>query len=202
MRYTGPKNKLARRFGVDLGLKSKSAAAKLARRLNIPPGQHGSKRRKRVLGYGEQLSEKQKLKITYGVSERQLRKYYQEASKSRGATGEMLLTLLERRLDNVVYRLGFAPTRASARQLVSHGHVRVNGKRVNIPSYRVREGEIVMLEEKAYSFPAVMGTLKEEQKVPSWLEKKAAVGKVVKKANREEIDTDVNEQLIVEFFSR
>ena len=134
-RYTGPKNKLARKVGEDLGLRSN--AVKVAKRLSLRPGQHGAKGRRKVSDYGVQLKEKQKMKYMYGVTEKQLRGLYSEAANSTLATGEQLLSFLERRLDNVIYRLGWAPTRASARQLVAHGHVSVEGKKVTIPSYRV-----------------------------------------------------------------
>ena len=199
-RYTGPKNKLARKFGEDLGLKTN--ALKLAKRLNILPGQHGRKGRKKVSEYGKQLSEKQKVKMMYGLMEKQFHKIYEVATKTPSATGFALLRLLERRLDNVVYRLGFAPTRPAARQLVSHGNVTVNGKKVTIPSYRLQLNDIVALSDKATKIPVVADLLKEKTNVPQWLEKKSAVGKVVRYPERDEIDAGVNEQLIVEFYSR
>lgn len=203
MRYTGPKNKIARKFGIDLGLKSQKASAKLARRLNIPPGQHGPKGRRRITQYGEQLSEKQKMKYIYGVSEKQLRNYYEKAAKVKGATGEQLISLLERRLDNTVYRLGLAPTRASGRQLVSHGHVMVNGKKVDIPSYSTRPGEVITLTAKGMQVPAVIESMKNEaSKMPSWLERVAAAGKIISQVKRDEIGSDISEQLIVEYYSR
>ncbi len=199
-RYTGPKNKLARKFGEDLGLKTN--ALKLAKRLNILPGQHGRKGRKKVSEYGKQLSEKQKVKMMYGLMEKQFHKIYEVATKTPSATGFALLRLLERRLDNVVYRLGFAPTRPAARQLVSHGNVTVNGKKVTIPSYRLQLNDVVALSEKATKIPVVADLLKEKTNVPQWLEKKSAVGKIVRYPERDEIDAGVNEQLIVEFYSR
>lgn len=199
-RYTGPKNKLARKFGEDLGLKTN--ALKLAKRLNVLPGQHGRKGRKKVSEYGKQLSEKQKVKMMYGLMEKQFHKIYEVATKTPSATGFALLRLLERRLDNVVYRLGFAPTRPAARQLVSHGNVTVNGKKVTIPSYRLQLNDVVALSDKATKIPVVADLLKEKTNVPQWLEKKSAVGKVVRYPERDEIDAGVNEQLIVEFYSR
>jgi small subunit ribosomal protein S4 len=202
-RYRGPKNKISRRYGVDLGLKGPKASMKLAKRLNVPPGQHGPKGRKRNTQYGEQLHEKQKVKFTYGVTERQLGKYFSQAAKVKGATGAALLTILESRLDNVIYRLGFCSTRAAARQLVSHGHVVVNDKKVNIPSYMVRPGEVITFRPKALSIPNVAESIKtENQKVPAWLERQAAAGRVVRKTSRDDIETDINEQLIVEHYSR
>lgn len=199
-RYTGPKNKLARRYGEDLGLKTN--ALKLARRLNIAPGMHGRKGKKKVTEYGQQLAEKQKVKFIYGLMEKQFHHLYEIATKTPSATGLALLRLLERRLDNVVYRLGFAPTRAAARQLVAHGNVRVNGKRVTIPSFRVSIDHVVTLSDKAMKIPVVADLLKDSKAVPKWLERQAAAGKVVRYPDREEMDLGINEQLIVEFYSR
>jgi len=203
MRYTGPKNRVSRRFGQDLGLKSSKASTKLARRLNIPPGQHGPKGTRRMTGYGEHLIEKQKLKFTYGISENQLHRIFTVASKVKQATGEALLSLLERRLDNVVYRLNFAPTRASARQLVSHGHILVNQKKVNIPSFRVKSEDLITIDSKGMKIPATVDSLENStSKTPEWIERKAAVGKIKSLPKREEIDISVNDQLIVEYYSR
>ncbi len=202
-RYTGPKNRLARKFETDLGLKSGPAAAKLARRLNIPPGQHGPKGRKRQTEYGQQLTEKQKLKAIYGLTEKQLRRYFEVAAKTRGATGATMIERIESRLDNTVYRLGLTPTRASARQLVNHGHVNVDGKKVDIPSFLVKPGQVINLDPKSLSFPFIAEGLKNESpKVPPWLEKKAAVGKIASAPKRDQIDLEINEQFIVEFYSR
>lgn len=199
-RITGPKNKLARRFGEDLGLKTNPL--KLARRLGIPPGMHGRKGRRKVSEYGTQLSEKQKVKFMYGILEKQFRHLYEIATKTPAATGLALLRLVERRLDNVVYRLGFAPTRPAARQLVAHGNVNVNGKKLSIPSYRMEIDDVVTLSERAVKIPVVMTLLKENKAVPKWLERKSAVGKVSRFPERGEIDAGINEQLIVEFYSR
>lgn len=197
----GPKNRLARKAGFDLGLKTNPL--KVARRLNIPPGQHGRKGKKKVSDYGEQLSEKQKVKFMYGVMEKQFHKLYELAAKTPASTGKVLLTLLERRLDNVLYRLGFAPTRAAARQMVVHGHVRVNEKKMTIPSYAVKVNDVVQLSDKAIKIPVVAELLKEKNKaVPAWLDKQAAVGKIIRLPEREHIDVGINEQLIVEFYSR
>lgn len=200
-RYTGPKQKLQRQIGEDLGLKTN--AVKVARRLTVGPGQHGHKGHRKVSDYGMQLKEKQKLRITYGVLEKQLVKYYEVATKTPASTGTALLKILERRLDNVVYRLGFAPTRASARQLVAHNHVLLNGKKATVPSIIVKIGDTVQLKEKATKIPVVATLLEDKTKnVPAWLEKKSAVGKVARFPEREEIDSTVNEQLIVEYYSR
>jgi len=204
-RYLGPKNKLARREGVDLGLKTpgSSAHASLLRRLNILPGIHGQKRRKKLSEFGLQLREKQKAKRIYGVLERQFRRYFKNALKQKGATGEALLQALERRLDNVVFRLALAPTRAAARQLVNHGHVFVDGKKVDIPSYQIKKDQVIALSDKALKIPAVAKMLADKNPhLPSWLERKGPVGKVKKIPQREEIETDIDESLIVEYYSR
>lgn len=199
-RYTGPKNKLARKIGEDLGLKSNPL--KVARRLSIRPGQHGSRGRRKLSDYGIQLKEKQKLKYLYGVLEKQLRRLYEDASKNPTATGSALLSLLERRLDNVVYRAGWAPTRAAARQLVNHGHVTVNGGKMNIPSYRVQVDDMLTLTDKATKIPVVADLVKSDIAAPEWIEKKQGVAKVARLPQREDITEAVEEQLVVEFYSR
>jgi len=198
-RYTGPKDRLSRREGFDLFGKG----AKLTR-LTVPPGVHGPKGIRRMPSqYGRQLREKQKVKRLYGVLEKQFRKYINQALKSRGNTGEKLLSLLERRLDNVIFRLGFAPTRPGARQLVSHGHVLVNGKKVTIPSYQVRPGEIINLRGKAMEIPVIKKLLSEEKyKTPEWLKRKAAVGRVEREPKSEDLLEPISVQDIVEFYSR
>lgn len=199
-RYTGPKNKLARKIGEDLGLKSNPL--KVARRLSIRPGQHGSRGRRKVSDYGIQLQEKQKVKYIYGILEKQLRRLYENASKNPTATGSALLSLLERRLDNVVYRAGWAPTRAAARQLVNHGHVLVNGGKMNIPSYRVQVDDVLNLTDKTLKVPVVAEMLKADVAPPEWIEKKQAVAKVARLPERSEITEAIEEQLVVEFYSR
>lgn len=199
-KYNGPKNRLARREGQNILEKGGSA---IQRRLNVPPGVHGPKGAKKLSDYGRQLREKQKAKRIYGLLEKQFRKCFDQAIKVKGKTGEALLQTLERRLDNIVYRLGFAPSRTMARQLVSHGHVLVNGKRVNIPSYSVSLDELVTLGPKAISMPTVKKLLDDAGgKIPTYLEKKAAAGRLIKIPSREEIPTEVNEQLIIEYYSR
>ncbi len=204
-RYTGPKNRLARREGIDLGFKtlgSKSHAS-LLRRLNVPPGQHGNKGRRKPSDYGIQLREKQKVKRMYGVLERQFRRYFDHARKWRGNTGEKLLEFLERRLDNTIYRLGLAPTRFSARQLVSHGHVLVDGKKVNIPSFAVSIGSVISLKPKAMEIPAIKKMLDEKTFMPiEWLNRQGPVGKIARIPQRADVKEDINEQLIVEHYSR
>lgn len=197
-KYTGPKDRLSRREGFDLY----GAGGKLTR-LAVPPGMHGPKGFRNVSQYGRQLREKQKVRRLYGVLERQFRKYMKEALKSKGNTGKALLSLLETRLDNVIYRLGFAPSRPAARQFVSHGHVFVNGKRVNIPSYKVRAGETIGLSGKLMEVPTVKKLLQEkDHQIPAWLARKAAIGKVVREPEREDIPEPISEADIVEFYSR
>ena len=204
-RYTGPKNRLARREGIDLGLKtigSKSHAS-LLRRLNVPPGQHGARGKRKQSDYGLQLREKQKVKHIYGVLERQFRRYFEHARKGRGNTGEKLLEFLERRLDNTVFRAGLAPTRASARQLISHGHVLVNGKKVTIPSYSVTAESVISLKSKALEIPAVKKMIDEKTFTPAgWISRQGPVGKVDRVPVRTDVKEDITEQFIVEHYSR
>lgn len=200
-RYTGPRNKKARRLGADLGLKTNTTS--LERRINTPPGSHGKKGRGKMSDFGIQLAEKQKAKNIYGVLERQFSKYYQVATRTPSATGEMLLSLLERRLDNVVYRLGLAPTRRAARQLVTHGNVTVDSKKMSIPSYQVKEGQVVGITETAAAIPYIKELLgKKEVIVPKWLERKATAGKVVRYPQKDDVSENIQEQLIVEYYSR
>lgn len=197
-RYTGPKRKLSKREGVALFSKD---AAYIERKGAVPPGQHGLRRKRKPSEYGLQLREKQKAKRFYGILEKQFQRYYGRASKKRGNTGEMLLTLLETRLDNVAYRLGFAPSRAGARQLVTHGHIVVDNKKVNIPSFNVKSGSTVAILNKMLDNTVVKRSL-EESTLPGWLERKATVGKVLRLPQRDEMEQGINEQLIVEYYSR
>ncbi|MCL4464636.1 MAG: 30S ribosomal protein S4 [Chloroflexi bacterium] len=199
-RYTGPKNKLSRREGYNLfGSTSRS----LERRLNVPPGEHGMKRRRKVSEYGLQLREKQKVKRLYGMMERQFRRFFDMASRQTGVTGEVLLQLLERRLDNVVYRLGFARTRPMARQVVAHGHVLVNGHKVDVGSYLVRPGETISLAEKSYEIPGIQDAMADRAgSVPPWLARDDRAGRVLRLPDRAEVEPGITEQLIVEFYSR
>ncbi|MFZ5376444.1 MAG: 30S ribosomal protein S4 [Patescibacteria group bacterium] len=200
-RYTGPKHKLQRQIGEDLGLLSNSL--KSARRLNQRPGQHGAKGHRKMSNFGTQLKEKQKIKYIYGVLEKQLRKLYEKASKNPTATGAALLSLLERRLDNVVYRAGWAPTRAAARQMVSHNQLTVNEKKMGIPSYAVKVGDVIVLKSKATKIPVVSELLKVENPVvPAWLERKQAALKVSRLPERDDIVEKLDEQLVVEYYSR
>lgn len=204
-RYTGPKNRLARKEGIDLGLKTvgTKAHASLLRRLTVPPGQHGPKGKRKMSEFGEQLREKQKVKRMYGVGERQFRKNFLHAKKWKGNTGDKLIELMERRLDNVIYRLGFAPTRASARQLVSHGHVRVDEGKVKTPSYMIAEGQIITFRTKGLTVPIVKKSLEmKDVVVPLWLARQGAAGKIVRLPERSDVTDDISEQLIIEHYSR
>ena len=209
-RYIGPTCKLARREGTDLGLKSPARALDSKCKLEQKPGQHGAgtgARRSKLSDYATQLREKQKVKRIYGLLERQFRNYYKKASTKKGNTGENLLQLLETRLDNVVYRMGFAVTRPAARQLVSHRGVTVNGKPVNLPSYQVKAGDAIALSEKAQKQLRVQESLTVSAQMdlsPSWIEvdakKFAGVFKAV--PDRADLPTDINEALIVELYSK
>ena len=198
-RYTGPKDRLSRRESFDIFGKG----AKLTR-ITVPPGVHGPKGFSRSQSqYGRQLREKQKVKRIYGVLERQFRRYVDEALKTKGNTGEKLISLLERRLDNVVFRLGFVPTRPLARQLVSHRHVLVNGKRVNIPSYKIKVGETIALSSRAINIPTVGKALEDaDKKIPEWLKRKAAVGIIERYPTGDDVTEPISVQDIVEFYSR
>jgi len=204
-RYLGPKCKLSRREGTDLFLKSARRPLDSKCKLESRPGQHGAKQN-RVSEYGTQLREKQKIRRMYGVLERQFRTYFAEAARRKGATGENLLQLLESRLDNAVYRMGFGSTRAEARQLVSHCAVQVNGKAVNIPSYLLKPNDVVALKEKAQKQLRVQDSLKlaESSGFPSWVEVDAKKFSAVFKTlpDRAEFAADINEQLVVELYSK
>jgi len=204
-RYTGPKNRLSRREGVDLGMKTvgSHAHAELLKRLTIIPGQHGVRGRRKVSDYGVQLREKQKVKRMYGMLERQFRKFFQRAKKYKGNTGEQLIQFLERRLDNTLYRMALAPTRACARQQITHRHVFVDGKLVTIPSFEVESNQVISYTPKGLEVPSVKKILDEKDAtVPAWVERKGPVGKIIRLPNRTDVTDDINEQLIIEFYSR
>jgi len=204
-RYTGPKNRLARREGMDLGMKTvgSHAHAALLRRLNITPGQHGAKMKRKISGYGQQLREKQKAKRMYGMLEKQFRNLFERARKLRGNTGDQLLSFAERRLDNTLYRSALAPTRAAARQLVGHGHVRINEKKVTIPSYEIAINDVITLSPKGLEIPAIKKLLEEKApQTPAWLERKGPVAKVVRLPERSDVTEDIFEQYIIEYYSR
>ncbi|MDD7317405.1 MAG: 30S ribosomal protein S4 [Prevotella sp.] len=199
-RYIGPKSKIARRFGEPI-----FGADKVLSRRNFPPGQHGQNRRRKTSEYGVMLAEKQKAKYTYGVLERQFRNLFHKAAKSGGITGEVLLQNLERRLDNVVFRLGIAPTRAAARQLVNHRHIVVDGQVVGIPSYSVKPGQVIGVREKSKSLEVIETALAgyNHSKYP-WMEWDAASksGKFLHVPDRADIPENIKEQLIVELYSK
>jgi len=199
-RYIGPKSRIARRFGEAI-----FGEDKVLNKRNYAPGQHGVNRRKKNSEYGTQLAEKQKAKYTYGVLERQFRLLFAQASRQKGITGEILIQLLESRLDNIVYRLGIAPTRAAARQMVSHCHITVDGKVVNIPSFQVKPGMIVAVREKAKSLEVIAASLAGfNHGKYSWLEwdESQKAGKYLNIPAREEIPENIKEQLIVELYSK
>lgn len=200
-RYIGPKSKIARKFGEPIFGPDSSLDKK-----NYPPGVHGNSRRRRKLSvYGIQLKEKQKAKYTYGILEKQFRNMFDKASRSKGITGEVLLQLLESRLDNVVYRLSIAPTRSAARQLVTHRHIVVNGVNVNIPSYTLRPGDIISVREKSKSLEVISNSLSSgKYSKYSWLEwdQNEMQGKYLNKPEREDIPENIKEQLIVELYSK
>ena len=196
----GPKNKLSRREGKDL---FGTGGASLERRLTQPPGMHGNKPRgQQQSEYARQLREKQKVKRMYGMREKQFQRFFSIASRSRGKTGEALLILLERRLDNVVYRMGFARTRLMSRRLVNHGHVLVAGHKVDIASYLVKPGQVVSLTDKAQKIEGIKEMLDSPLNVPGWIEPRPGGGRIVRDPERYEIDADINETAIVEFYSR
>lgn len=204
-RYTGPRCKLMRREGLDLSLVSSRKSADAKCKLNAAPGQHGAKPGK-LSDYGVQLREKQKIRRLYGVLERQFRRYFAEAVRRKGSTGENILKLLESRLDNVVFRMGFGSTRAEARQLVSHKAFLVNGKAVNIPSYQVKTGDVVSVTEKSKKQVRIQEALSlaEQSGFPAWVEVniKTLEGTFKTVPDRSELSNDINEQLVVEFYSK
>lgn len=197
-RYTGPKHKLARREGVNVLDKT---SVSLQRRLNTPPGVHGKKIKRRLSEYGQQLREKQKAKATYGLLEKQFRRLVDTVEKQKGDTGEMLLALLETRLDNIVYRLHFAKTRFMARQLVSHGHVKVNNKKLNIPSYQVKVDEMISISDKIQKNPEVILSLAQSDTL-SFVEKQGAAGRLTRMPKRSDVEVPFNTQQIIEYYSR
>ena len=206
MRYTGPKNRIARREAMDLGLKTvgSKSQANLLKKLNIPPGQHGTRGKRKTSEHGRQLREKQKLRYTFGLSESQLKNYFAKAINKPGNTGLYLSQYIEKRLDNVIFRLGLAPTRAAARQLVSHKHIKINDKVVNIASYEVRVGEVVTLaKDKTQKLPIVEQSLaRTDYNVPEWLERKGTSGKIKDEPSADEIEKMYNLRLVIEFYSR
>ena len=207
-RYSGPACRLCRREGMKLFLKGERCYTEKCaiEKRNFAPGQHGKMRKAKLAGYGLQLREKQKVKRIYGVLEDQFRRYFEAAERTRGITGETLLQLLERRLDNVIYRLGLATSRAQARQLVRHGHFTVNGKKVDIPSYSVKAGDIITVLGRTQKNPTVEHAMEEVKGrgIPEWLsfDANTITGRVMSVPTREQINLPVQEQLIVELYSK
>ncbi len=198
-RYTGSTYRKSRRLGFSVLETGKELAKK-----PYAPGQHGQSRRKKLSDYGIQLQEKQKVRFMYGINEKQFKKIFEDAGKIKGVHGENFLRLLESRLDNLVYRLGFASTRKGARQLVNHGHITVNGKKVNIPSYRCKVGDVIAVKENSLSHPAILASLeatKNRVEFVTYDENKKA-GTFVRLPERSELNADINESLIVEFYNR
>lgn len=198
-RYTGSTYRKSRRLGFSILENGKELSKK-----PYAPGQHGNERRRKQSDYGIQLQEKQKLRFMYGINEKQFRKIFDDASKLKGVHGENFLRLLESRLDNLVYRIGFASTRKGARQLVNHGHITVNGIKVDIPSYRCKPGDIIAIKEQSKTHPAVIASLEAKQNRVEFVtyDEKKLAGTYVRYPERSELNADVNESLIVEFYNR
>jgi small subunit ribosomal protein S4 len=206
MRYIGPKNRLSRREGVDLELKTfgSNNHGKLMRKLSVPPGQHGANVRRKSSEHRKQLREKQKIRAMFDVNEKQLNNYFSKAKRAKGNTGVLLVQMLESRLDNVVYRAGFAPTRAAARQLVSHGHVMVNGKINSIPSYHVAANDVVSFAREATTkIPAVESAMtRKDHILPTWLDRDGAKVTIKSAPSTETVQKQINLRLIIEFYSK
>jgi small subunit ribosomal protein S4 len=198
-RYTGPKFKLSRRLGISLS----GSGKELAKRA-FPPGQHGNNQRRKVSGYGLQLMEKQKLRHMYGLNEKQFRNLFDKATKMKGIAGDNFITMLESRLDNLVYRLGFANTRAGSRQLVSHGHITVNGKKVNIASYTVSVGDVIGLRERSRNMSSIKEAIANRNHIQQYMEfnAEAMEGRYTRLPERAELTQEVDLKQIVEFYSR
>lgn len=198
-KYTGPRHRLCRREGVRM---CNAKKCPLDRKGAQPPGQHGRKFAGRVSDYGTQLREKQKVKRIYGVLEKQFRRYYNRALKTESNTGLRLLQLLETRLDNIVFRSQFTPSRRTARQLVNHGHVLVDGQKVTIPSFQLKPGQTITLKPKTLKLDLVTESLNSKDKPPTWIKRKATVSQLDRLPDRDDLSQDINEQLIIEFYSR
>ena len=206
MRYTGPRNRIARREGIDLGFKTPGSKSheRLLKKLNVPPGQKGSRGRRKFSDHSRQLREKQKLRYLFQVSQNQLKKYFKKSVIKKGNTALYLAKFLEKRLDNIVFKAGLAPTRAAARQLVAHKHMKVNDKTISIPSYEVKKGDIITFSnEKSTKIPYIEKMLANKDIIlPSWLERKATAVKLTAEPSSLEIDKQINLRLVIEHFSR
>ena len=198
-RYTGPAFKKSRRYGFSTLENGKDLAKR-----PYAPGQHGASRKRKASEYNIQLDEKQKVRFTYGLNEKQFHRLFKKASKMSGVTGENFLKLLESRLDNLVFRMGMSNTRRGSRQLVNHGHILVNGKKVDIPSYEVKPGDVITVREKSLEHPAIKNALENKRSIPSYVEfdAKKLTGTYVRYPERSELSADIKEQLIVEFYNR
>ncbi|OGK11871.1 30S ribosomal protein S4 [Candidatus Roizmanbacteria bacterium RIFCSPLOWO2_01_FULL_37_12] len=206
MRYTGPRNRIARREGIDLGFKTLGSKTheRLLKKLSVPPGQHGTRRRRKLSDHARQLREKQKLRYLFQLNEKQLKKYFKKAAFKKGNTAIYLAKFLEKRLDNVVFRAGLSPTRASARQLVVHGHIKVNDKKVSIPSYQIKKDDIITFSNEAVMKVSYIEKMLASKDIllPNWLEKKATVSKIVAEPTNAEIEKQINLRLVIEHYSR
>lgn len=198
-RYTGAKHRIARKFGINVLEKTTGT---LQRRLHVPPGVHGGKRKRKLSEFGIQLKEKQKVKAVYGLLEKQFRNLVKSVQEKKGDTGELLISRLETRLDNLVYRLGFAKTRYMSRQLVGHGHITIDGKKISIPSFQVKEGQVIAITPKMLQNHQLIKLLKEESVIVSFLERKGGAGKLIRLPKRSDVDVPFDTQLIVEYYSR
>lgn len=198
-RYTGPKHRLSRKVGINIFDKTSNS---LNRRLTVPPGVHGKKRKRRLSEFGIQMQEKQKAKMTYGLMEKQFKNLVQKVQKRKGDTQEFIISRLETRLDNLVYRIGFAKTRNMARQLVSHGHILVNGRKVNIPSYEVKEGDVISLSKKTESNPKILEVLKEEKELLPFVKREGLSGKLMRTPKLSDLQVPFNLRIIIEYYSR
>ncbi len=206
MRYTGPRNRLARRNAVDLELKTfgSKSHSNLMRKLSTPPGEHGANTRRKISEHAKQLREKQKLRFMFGLSERQMGNHFIEAKRAKGNTGKLMCEVLESRLDNVVYRAGFAPTRAAARQLVSHGHIKVNDRKLTVPSYETKVGEMVsFLSDNSSKIPAIESALaRKDVPVAGWIKRDGLKATVLQTPSSETVEKLINMRLIIEFYSK
>ncbi len=206
MRYTGPKNRISRRENMDLGLKTpgSKSQANLLKKISVLPGQHGTQSRRKVSEHAQQLREKQKMRFMYGVTEKQMKNYFAKAKARTGNTGLYLTRFLEKRLDTVVHRLGFAPTRASARQLITHKHISVNDQVLNVPSHQLRIGDVVKItRDSSAKIPAIATALEKKDLIISeWLERQGTAGSLKAEPNMDSIAQQINIRLVVEFYSR
>jgi small subunit ribosomal protein S4 len=200
-RYTGPKHRLARREGVNLLDKTSKS---LQRRLNVPPGVHGKARKRRLSEFGLQLREKQKAKVVYGLLEKQFKKVVEKARSKKGDAKDLIVAILETRLDSLVYRLGFANTRMMARQLVSHGHILVNGKKTNVPSFQIKKDDVISLSVKIQKNPKILELLKEDEdhKILPFIQRKQVSGKLLRMPEKGDLEVPFDLQLIIEYYSR